>query len=78
MPGVLIWINQEHDEHCNLWDANNDSFAVYFEWVDERGNYGILGKRFKVVGTGQNRRLRGLTASETYAGEQHGGVYRHP
>ena len=77
-PGVLIWINQEHDEHCNLWDRNNDSFGVYFEWVDERGHYGILGRRFKVTGTGANRRLRGLRPSESYAGEQHGGVYRHP
>lgn len=78
MPGVLIWINQEHDEHCNLWDASNDSFSIYFEWVDERGSYGILGRRFKVEGTGQNRRLRGLRQNESYAGEQHGGVYRHP
>lgn len=78
VPGVLIWINQEHDEHCNLWDANNDSFSVYFEWVDERGNYGILGRRFKVEGTSPNLRLRGLRASESYSGEQHGAVYRHP
>jgi hypothetical protein len=71
-PGVLIWITQRHDANCRSLDGD-DCFFVYFEWVDENGNYGILGKRFKIDGTA----VRELTAGEgAYTGEQHGGVYR--
>ena len=71
-PGVLIWINQRHDRDCNALD---DHFSIYFEWVDESGHYGILGKRFMLTGEGP----RELRRSEgAYPGEQHGGVYQHP
>ena len=70
--GVLIWINQKHDAQCN---ALEEHFSIMFEWVNEDGVYGILGKRFKLTGSGP----RELTRAEgAYRGEQHGGVYRHP
>ena len=71
-PGVLIWINQRHDRHCNALDEH---FSIYFEWVDESGHYGILGKRFMLTGQGP----RELRPSEgAYANEHHGSVYRRP
>lgn len=70
--GVLIWINQKHDAQCN---ALEEHFSIMFEWVNEDGVYGILGKRFKLTGSGP----RELTRAEgAYRGEQHGSVYRHP
>jgi len=71
-PGVLIWINQRHDRDCNALD---DHFSIYFEWVDESGHYGILGKRFMLTGEGPRELRRNEGA---YPGEQHGGVYQHP
>jgi hypothetical protein len=72
--GVLIWITQRHDADCKSLDGDDD-FFVYFEWADENGRYGILGKRLKIDGTD----VRELTAGEgAYPGEQHGGVYRRP
>jgi hypothetical protein len=68
-PGVLIWITQKHDRDGN---ALEDTFSVCVEWVDENGNYGILGRRFKLEGDS----VRELTPAESYEGERHGGVYR--
>jgi hypothetical protein len=68
-PGVLIWICQEDDSDCH---ALEDTYFLYFEWVDENGVYGILGMRLAVDGN----TVRALTAAESYPGECHGGVYR--
>lgn len=83
-PGVIIWITQIHHPNCEPW-GEDEPFIIFFEWVDENGLYGILGKRFRL------RRDAGgeIDADEPidgvqptgpdvhgYPNERHGGVYR--
>lgn len=83
-PGVLVWIAQIHHPDCTPW-GENEPFLIFFEWVDENGNYGILGKRFRLRRTGSGDINSGdpidpVEPTEAdphgYPNERHGGIYR--
>jgi len=77
-PGIIVWITQRHFRSCRPFTAN-EPFFLYFEWIDEKGTYGILGRRFRLRRTATG----GIDTSDPidpvrhgYPNERHGGLYR--